>query len=90
MTLREPWRLPPQSTPARFYQWRLTRGELAAILAWHGCENVKIVYKRQGLQRRLQSKFGINSLSFVTKALAALLSPFVPGIVIGHMIIFLR
>jgi SAM-dependent methyltransferase len=89
MTLRERWRLPPQSMPTRFYQWRLTRGELAAILSRHGfeVEDVKIIYKRPGLQRWLQTNFGMNTTSFVTKALATLLSPFVPKVVIGHMIL---
>ena len=88
-TFLEPWRLAPQRKQTRFYQWRLTRGELAGILAKHGfaVDDVKIIHKRQGLQRWLQGNFGLAATSVMAKGLAVLLSPFVPKAVIGHMIL---
>jgi ubiquinone/menaquinone biosynthesis C-methylase UbiE len=88
-TLLESWRLPPQTTRTRFYQWRLTRGELATILARNGfaVEDVKIIGKRQGLQRWLQQLTGISATSTLARGLAVLASPFVPKVVIGHMIL---
>jgi SAM-dependent methyltransferase len=88
-TLLEPWRLPPQTTRTRFYQWRLTRGELATILARHGfaIDDVKIIGKRQGLQRWLQQWTGISATSTPARGFAVLTAPFVPKAVIGHMIL---
>jgi SAM-dependent methyltransferase len=88
-TLSEPWRLPPQTKPTRFYQWRLTRGELAAILARGGfsVEDVKIIHRRQGLQRWLQHLFGLEPTALLAKGLAVALSPLVPKVVVGHMIL---
>lgn len=88
-TLLDPWRRSPDRIQKRFYQWRLTRGELASILAKHGfaVEDVKIIHKRQGLQRWLQGNFGIGATSFLAKGLAVLLYPLVPKAAIGHMIL---
>jgi SAM-dependent methyltransferase len=88
-TLWEPWRLPPQTARTRFYQWRLTRGELASILARHGfaVEDVIIIGKRQGLQRWLQQMTGVSGTSTVARGFAVLASPFVPKALIGHMIL---
>ena len=88
-TLWEPWRVQPRTALTRFYQWRLTRGELANILSSHGfaVEDVKIIHKRSGLQRWLQGNFGIDVNSMLTKGLAILLYPFIPKIVIAHMIL---
>jgi SAM-dependent methyltransferase len=87
--LRDPWRLGPQHVPTRFYQWRLTRGELATILSRHGfaVDDVKIIHKRQGLQRWLQHSIGLNATSTLTKAIAVLLYPFAPKTLVGHMIL---
>ena len=87
--LLEPWRLPPQTARTRFYQWRLTRGELATILSRHGfaVEDVKIIGKRQGLQRWLQQLAGISATSTAARGFAVLASPFVPKALIGHMIL---
>jgi SAM-dependent methyltransferase len=87
-TLLQPWRLQPQAAPTRFYQWRLTRGELAGILARNGfaVDDVKIIQKRAGLQRWLAG-FGIESTSFLAKGTAVLLYPFVPKALISHMIL---
>ena len=64
-TLLERWRLSPQTQRMRFYQWRLTRSELATILARHGfeVEDVKMIGKRQGVQRWLQGATGISATS---------------------------
>lgn len=88
-TLGGRWRLPPQTEARRFYQWRLTRGELATILARHGfaVEDVKIIGKRQGIQRWLQGVTGIDATSLFARGLAVLAAPFVPKVVIGHMIL---
>lgn len=88
-TLMEPWRLPPQTTRTRFYQWRLTRGELATILSRHGfaVEDVKIIGKRQGLQRWLQQLTGLSATSTAARGFAVLAAPFVPKALIGHMIL---
>jgi len=87
--LLEPWRLPPQPERTRFYQWRLTRGELASILSHHGfaVDDVKIIGKRQGIQRWLQQNFGLSATSTMARGFAVLAAPFVPKALIGHMIL---
>jgi SAM-dependent methyltransferase len=88
-TLWEPWRLAPQTSRLRFYQWRLTRAELATILARHGfaVEDVRIIGKRQGLQRWLQQCCGISATSILARGFAVLAAPIVPKVAIGHMIL---
>ena len=88
-TLLEPWRLPPQTERVRFYQWRLTRAELATILARHGfeVEDVKMIGKRQGIQRWLQGITGIPALSTFARGFAVLAYPFVPKALVAHMIL---
>jgi SAM-dependent methyltransferase len=88
-TLLESWRLAPQTKRARFYQWRLTRAELAKILARHGfaVDDVKIMGKRQGLQRWLQQRTGVSATSFFARGFAVLAAPVVPKVLIGHMIL---
>jgi SAM-dependent methyltransferase len=87
--LREPWRRAPQQKATRFYQWRLTRSELAAELARRGfaVDDVRIIHKRQGLQRWLQGNFRLDPGTLVSKGLGVLLYPFVPKVLIGHMIL---
>ena len=87
--LLQPWKLQPETARMRFYQWRPTRGELATILSRHGfaVDDVKIIGKRQGLQRWLQQTFGISATSFFARGVAVLLAPFVPKVLIGHMIL---
>ncbi len=82
-------RLPPQAKPTRFYQWRLTRGELATILARHGfaVDDVRMIHRRQGIQRFLQQNLRLDPASNVTKALGVMLSPLAPKRVIAHMIL---
>jgi ubiquinone/menaquinone biosynthesis C-methylase UbiE len=88
-TLVDEWRLPAQAERTRFYQWRLTRGELAKVLAKAGfnVEQVHVIHKRSGLQRWLNQSFGLDGDSNVAKGLALILSPFVPKVLIGHMIL---
>jgi ubiquinone/menaquinone biosynthesis C-methylase UbiE len=88
-TLLEKWRLPPRNARMRFYQWRLTRAELAQILAQHGfaVDDVQVIHKRSGLQRWLQQSFGLDPNSTITRGIAVLLYPFVPKVAIGHMIL---
>jgi SAM-dependent methyltransferase len=88
-TLWNRWKRAPLASPTRFYQWRLTRGELAAILAAGGfaVEDVRIIHKRQGLQRALQHNVGLNPTSVLARGLAVLLAPFVPKVLVGHMIL---
>jgi hypothetical protein len=87
--LRAPYRIPPQSTPTRFYQWRLTRGELATILARHGfqVDDVKIIHKREGTARWLQHAIGTDPGKKTSRALAAALSLGLPGVLVGHMVL---
>ena len=88
-TLRDPWKLAPRTDTRRFYQWRLTRGELAGILAQHSfaVEDVQIIGKRHGIQRWLQGVTKIDAMSTVARAFAVLASPFVPKVLTGHMIL---
>lgn len=83
------YRLPPQNTPTRFYQWRLTRGELATILARHGfqVDDVKIIHKREGTVRWLQHTFGMQPSHKISRALGAALALVIPSSVVGHMIL---
>lgn len=87
-TLRARWGR-PQPAPTRFYQWRLTRDELASILTGHGfaVEDVKVIHKREGVRRWLHESFGMRLWGTVTRGLAFGLSPFIPGVLIGFMIL---
>jgi len=71
----------------RFYQWRLTRAELAQQLAIGGfkLDVVKPIHKRQGILRSLHHEFGFPYGWFLTRALSVLLTPFVPGVLVAHM-----
>lgn len=82
-------RLGPEAGRLRFYQWRLTRRELATELARVGFEVCKIqpIHKRQGVLRSLDLEFGLNHRWKVTRALSAAIAPFVPGGLIAHMLI---
>jgi ubiquinone/menaquinone biosynthesis C-methylase UbiE len=79
----------PETGARRFYQWRLTRAELADALARGGfaVEDVKIIGKRQGLQRLLQHNLRLSPTGLPAKGLAVLLAPIVPAVLVGHMIL---
>jgi len=87
--LLDRYRRAPDAGARRFYQWRLTRAELADALALGGfaVEDVKIIGKRQGLQRLLQHNLGLSPTGVWAKAAGVLLSPLVPGVLVGHMIL---
>ncbi len=74
---------------ARFYQWRLTRSELARELSLVGFEVLKVatIHKRQGVLRALHHSLGLNYDWFISRALSAVIAPFVPGVLIAHMIL---
>lgn len=74
---------------ARFYQWRLTRAELARELSLVGFEVLKVaaIHKRQGVLRALHHTLGLHYEWFISRALSAVLAPFVPGVLIAHMIL---
>ncbi len=80
----------PASAPAgsRFYQWRLTGGELRSELARGGfkVETIAPIHKRQGLMRSLHHELGL-PYGRIVQGLATLLGPVVPGSVFGHMLI---
>lgn len=73
---------------ARFYQWRLTRDELRRELRLGGfdVEAVKTIHKRQGVLRSLHHELGLPYDWLLTKGLATVLAPFIPGGLISHMI----
>ena len=79
--LLDNYRLPPMRERTRFYQWRLTRGEMARVLAQHGfkVENIHMIHKRQGLMRWLQNTFGLSVQSTLNRGSAFMLAPFVPA-----------
>jgi SAM-dependent methyltransferase len=61
----------------RFYQWRLTRAELARELGIGGFEvlDVQPINKRQGVLRSLHHEFGLPYEWLLTKGLSGLLAP---------------
>jgi SAM-dependent methyltransferase len=73
----------------RFYQYRFTRAELARELEIGGFEVLSVhpIHKRQGVLRMLHHDFGLPYGWFLTRALAAVLAPLVPGSWVAHMVI---
>jgi len=73
----------------RFYQWRLTRAELARELEIGGFEVLKVqpISKRQGVLRSLHHECGLPYEWLLTKGLSAILAPLIPGALIAHMVI---
>lgn len=72
----------------RFYQWRLTKGELAREFEINGfrCLEVQPIHKAHGLHRAIKHDLGINSNSPLHRALQILLYPLVPKSYIAHML----
>ncbi len=72
---------------ARFYQYRFTRAELAREVGMAGFELMSIhpIHKRQGVLRSLHHECGMSYDWFLTKVLATVLAPVIPGWVIAHM-----
>lgn len=73
----------------RFYQWRLTRAELARELAIGGFEvlETRPIHKRQGVLRGLHHEFGLPYEWIFTKGLSAALAPLIPGSFVAHMVL---
>ena len=73
----------------RFYQWRLTRAELARELAIGGFEVIETrpIHKRQGVLRGLHHEFGLPYEWFLTKALSVLLASLIPASFVAHMVL---
>lgn len=72
----------------RFYQWRLTRGELRRELTRAGFDVLRVtpIHKRQGVLRSLHHELGLPSGWIGTRALAAGLALVLPGELFGHML----
>lgn len=88
--IRASYKLKPDpALQTRFYQWRMTRAELARVLVKEGfaVDDVHIIGKRQGLQRLFQNTLGLDATSVPARGAAFLLAPFVPKIWIGHMVL---
>ena len=81
-------RAAPDDEMKRFYQWRLTRGEVRHELTAGGFEVLDVcpIHKRQGILRSLHHEFGLDYRWILTKGLSVVLQPFVPGGVIAHMV----
>lgn len=73
----------------RFYQWRLTRGELRDEISAGGfdVQKVSTIHKRQGVLRSLDIEFGMDYRWFATRGLSVVLSPLLPGGLMAHMIL---
>jgi len=93
MALQESGRPLPASPAAiagqRFYQYRLTRQELARELAGAGFEVLRVtpIHKNQGVVRVLQNSFCLPHQALVTRILGRALAPILPGRWIAHMIL---
>lgn len=79
----------PTKNKTRFYQWRLTRGEMAQVLARGGfqVDDVRIIHKPQGTLRWLQHNVGLDPSRQVSRGLAYGLSLVLPAPVVGHMVL---
>ena len=82
-------RADPSTDAARFYQWRLTRGEFRDLVALSGFEvlDIKAIGKRQGVLRSLQHEFGMPYQWFLSKAMSAAIAPVIPSGLVAHMLL---
>jgi len=73
----------------RFYQWRLTKPELAREFELNGFRALRVeaIAKREGLRRALKHDLGLEPGSKVHRIAQILLYPFVPKSYVAHMII---
>ncbi|MBE0533493.1 MAG: methyltransferase domain-containing protein [Rhodospirillales bacterium] len=78
----------PRSGKERFYQWRLTRPEVRGLLARGGFSvlDIRPIHKRQGVLRSLHHEFGFPYEWLATKGLGIVLTPFIPGGLVAHML----
>ncbi len=79
----------PLGPRARFYQWRFTRAELAREVEAAGfqVEQLTPLYKREGLLRLLMHDLRLPGHWLLTRGASRALSPLLPGVVIGHMVL---
>lgn len=83
---------PPEaacSPERRFYQYRYTRAEMAAELRASGfdVESIVFMHTREGLFRFLHEEGRWLAKLGGASAVSAVLAPFVPAFVVGHMIL---
>lgn len=79
----------PGKADDRFYQYRFTRAELARELSMGGFELISFypIHKRQGILRCLHHELGLPYGWLLTRGLALILSPLVPGWWFAHMML---
>lgn len=79
----------PSAGRLRFYQYRFTEAELARELEIGGFQVISThpIHKRQGVLRLLHHDLGLPYEWPMTRALAAVLAPFVPGSWVAHMVL---
>lgn len=77
------------SRDLRFYQYRFTQGELTRELGIAGFEvqSLHPIHKRQGVLRSLHHEFGLPYGWLLTRGLAFMLAPLIPGWAIAHMVL---
>lgn len=80
---------PALTEPQRFYQYRFTPVELSREAAMQGFDVMaaKTIHKRQGVLRALHHTFGLPYGWLLTRGLAFLLAPILPGRVFAHMVL---
>ncbi|OEJ66072.1 class I SAM-dependent methyltransferase [Magnetovibrio blakemorei] len=73
----------------RFYQWRLTKGELRDELSAGGFDihQVTTIHKRQGVLRFLHHEVKLSYSWYFTRGLSLTLAPIIPGGLMAHMIL---
>ncbi len=78
----------PARNRKRFYQWRLTRAELANELALGGFEVLKLkpIHRRQSIVRILHHGFGVDYNSRFARFTGLLLGLVLPRSFCGHML----
>lgn len=76
-------------TNSRFYQYRFTRNELATELKQGGFEVLSVmpIHLRQGVLRFLHHELRMPYNWLLTRALAVILAPLVPKLLMSHMIL---
>jgi ubiquinone/menaquinone biosynthesis C-methylase UbiE len=76
------------SPPMRFYQWRLTRAELARELSMQGFYvlNVVPIHKKHGLKRTLHHDFGMKRGGLLNRKITRYFRRLIPANWVAHMI----
>ena len=78
----------PADRNLRFFQWRLSRAELAQELRLGGfeVELLRPIHRRQGVVRFLHRTFGMDYAAPVTRALGLAIGAVMPRFLCAHMI----